>query len=170
MQRGEPSLECALPGGVVRVAAQIVTQQHLIPGRQGTGLDNMQMVRPGAGRAAAVQMPARHPGVVKPIPQQVQVTLSRADPVQITGRSHQIDDRLGSQSGTDVLPTCAIVLNSPDGRNWDRLGVQRTRPGRWMHMSPDQWQREREGPLRLKITCRRAGERWDLLYEVKPPG
>ena len=55
MQRGEPSLECAVPGGVVRVAAQIVTQQHPIPGRQGTGLDNMQMVRPGAGRAAAVQ-------------------------------------------------------------------------------------------------------------------
>jgi len=39
MQRGEPSLECAVPGGVVRVAAQIVTQQHLIPGRQGTVLD-----------------------------------------------------------------------------------------------------------------------------------
>src|SRR5215467_11335868 len=42
MQRSEPSLECAVPGGVVRVSAQVVMQQ-LIPGRQGTGLDNMQM-------------------------------------------------------------------------------------------------------------------------------
>jgi len=34
----------------------------------------------------------------------VQVTLSLADPVQITGRSHQIDDRLGNTSpGTEVL-------------------------------------------------------------------
>src|SRR5215471_3669870 len=55
MQRGEPSLECAVPGGVVSVSAQVVTQQQLIPGRQGTGLDNMRMVRSGAGRAAAVQ-------------------------------------------------------------------------------------------------------------------
>jgi hypothetical protein len=86
MQRGEPSVERAVPGGVVRVAAQVVTQQHLIPGRQGTGLDYVQMVRPGLGRAAAVQKPARHPGVVNPYPQQLQVTLSRADPVQITGR------------------------------------------------------------------------------------
>jgi hypothetical protein len=76
------------------VSAQVVTQQQLIPGRQGTGLDNMQMVRPGAGRAAAVQKPARHPGVVKPIPQQVQVTLSRADPVQITGRSSSLSPKL----------------------------------------------------------------------------
>ena len=33
MQRGEPSFECAVPGGVVRVAAQGVTQQQLSPGR-----------------------------------------------------------------------------------------------------------------------------------------
>jgi len=104
MQRGEPSRECAVPGGVVRVASQLVTQQPLIPGREGAGLDNLQVVRPGADRAAAVQKPARDPGVGKPIPQQVQVTLSRADPIQITGRSHQIDDRLGSLSGgTHVL-------------------------------------------------------------------
>jgi hypothetical protein len=88
------------------MSAQVVTQQQLIPGRQGTGLDNMQMVRPGAGMAAATQKPARHTGVVKPIPQQVQVTLSRADPVQITGRSHQIDDRLGSQSGHRRARSC----------------------------------------------------------------
>lgn len=60
MQRGEPSLECAVPGGVVRVSAQIVTQQQLIPGRQGTGLDNMQMVRPAPwqGRGGTKAGPA----------------------------------------------------------------------------------------------------------------
>src|SRR5215469_2038823 len=35
--------------------------QQLIPGRQGTGLDNMQMVRPGAGRAATALEPGGIP-------------------------------------------------------------------------------------------------------------
>ena len=71
------------------------------------------MVRPGAGRVAAVQEPARHPGVVKPIPQQVQVTLSRADPSRSPVAAIRSMIGLAASPGTDVLPTCSIVLNSP---------------------------------------------------------
>jgi type II secretory pathway pseudopilin PulG len=55
-----------------------------------------------------------------------------------------------------------------DGKNWDRLSLSRTRPGRWMDMSPEQWQKQCEGPIRLQITCQRAGEQWILLHEVQP--
>ena len=55
-----------------------------------------------------------------------------------------------------------------DGKNWDRLSIVRTRPGRWMHQDPQQWQQQREGPIRLQITSRRAGEEWILLRDVKP--
>jgi hypothetical protein len=54
-----------------------------------------------------------------------------------------------------------------DGKNWDRLSINRTRPGHWMSMDAEQWQRQREGPIRLKITCQRAGERWSVLHEVQ---
>jgi type II secretory pathway pseudopilin PulG len=56
----------------------------------------------------------------------------------------------------------------PDGKNWDRLSLVRTRPGRWMDMSPEQWQKQCEGPIRLQITCQRGGEQWILLHEVQP--
>ena len=55
-----------------------------------------------------------------------------------------------------------------DGQNWDRLSLVRTRAGHWMSMSPEQWQQQREGPVRLQITCQRAGEQWILLHEVQP--
>ena len=58
----------------------------------------------------------------------------------------------------------------PDGRNWDRLSLTRTRPGHWMGaMTPEQWQRDQDGPVRLQITCRRGDEQWVLLREVKIP-
>jgi hypothetical protein len=37
-----------------------------------------------------------------------------------------------------------------------------------MSMSPEQWQRQIEGPIRLQITCQRAAEQWILLHEVQP--
>ena len=37
-----------------------------------------------------------------------------------------------------------------------------------MSMSPEQWQRQIEGPIRLQITRQRAGEQWVLLREVQP--
>jgi hypothetical protein len=37
-----------------------------------------------------------------------------------------------------------------------------------MSMSPEQWQRQSEGPIRLQITCQRADEQWILLHEVQP--
>ncbi len=55
-----------------------------------------------------------------------------------------------------------------DGRNWDRLSLVRTRPGRWMSMSQEQWQKQIQGPVRLQITGRRGGEQWILLREVEP--
>jgi hypothetical protein len=55
-----------------------------------------------------------------------------------------------------------------DGRNWDRLSLARTRPGHWMSMSQEQWQKQIQGPVRLQITCRRDGEQWILLREAEP--
>jgi hypothetical protein len=58
----------------------------------------------------------------------------------------------------------------PDGKNWDRLGLTRTRPGHWMgSMTPEQWRRQQAGPVRLQITCARGGEQWILLREVQVP-
>lgn len=56
----------------------------------------------------------------------------------------------------------------PDGKNWDRLGLTRTRPGHWMgSMTSEQWRRQQDGPVRLQLTCRRGGEQWELLREVE---
>lgn len=54
------------------------------------------------------------------------------------------------------------------GRNWDRLGLRRTQPGRWMPDNPEQWRKQQAGkPIRLLFTCRRDGyEPWTVLYEV----
>lgn len=56
-----------------------------------------------------------------------------------------------------------------DGKNWDRLSLKRTRPGHWMSMDANQWQEQCEGPIRLKVTCQRAGEQWTMLHEVQSP-
>jgi hypothetical protein len=57
-----------------------------------------------------------------------------------------------------------------DGKNWDRLGLSRTRPGHWMGATtPGQWQREHDGPVRLQITCRRGDEQWVLPRETQVP-
>lgn len=69
---------------------------------------------------------------------------------------------------SDNRTTRPRPYSRPDGKNWDRLGLVRTRPGLWMHMSPEQWQRQIEGPVRLQITCVRDGQRWVLLREVEP--
>lgn len=54
-----------------------------------------------------------------------------------------------------------------DGRNWDRLSLTPTRPGHWMGMPQELWQKQRIGPVRLQITARRGGEEWILLREVE---
>jgi len=54
-----------------------------------------------------------------------------------------------------------------DGQNWDRLSLVRTRPGHWMSMDQEQWQKQIHGPVRLQITGRRGGELWILLHEVE---
>lgn len=69
---------------------------------------------------------------------------------------------------TDNRTTRPRPYSRADGQNWDRLSLARTRPGHWMSMSPEQWQQQHEGPVRLQITCRRAGEQWILLREVQP--
>jgi hypothetical protein len=56
-----------------------------------------------------------------------------------------------------------------DGKNWDRLSLRRTRPGHWMASDPGAWQRERSGPMRVSISCRRAPfDPWFLLCDVRP--
>jgi hypothetical protein len=71
---------------------------------------------------------------------------------------------------TDNRTTRPRSYSRPDGTNWDRLGLTRTRPGHWMgSMTPEQWQRQQAGPVRLQITCARGGEQWILLREVQVP-
>lgn len=57
----------------------------------------------------------------------------------------------------------------PTGKNWDRLPLTRTRPGRWMGTyTQKHWQQDFEGqPIRLLITCRHEGyDPWLLLKEI----
>lgn len=60
----------------------------------------------------------------------------------------------------------------PDGRNWDRLALQRTMAGRWMSpQTTQQWRDQHRGPIRLAITCAAAGyQPWTVTYEVPPAG
>jgi len=55
-----------------------------------------------------------------------------------------------------------------DGKNWDLLGLNRTRPGHWMSATSQQaWQEQHDGqPLRLLITCRVADATWTIPYDV----
>lgn len=58
----------------------------------------------------------------------------------------------------------------PSGKNWDRLPMTATRPGRWMtSYTEEQWQGDYHGkPVRLLITCRRDGhDPWLILHEVQ---
>jgi hypothetical protein len=55
------------------------------------------------------------------------------------------------------------------GKNWDRLSLTRTRPGRWMAMDPAQWRQQQRGPIRLQITSRRGSQIWSHLYEIASP-
>ncbi|HTP15468.1 MAG TPA: hypothetical protein VMK13_06485 [Streptosporangiaceae bacterium] len=76
-----------------------------------------------------------------------------------TGASAQVSDNRTTRPRSYSLA---------DGQNCDRLSLVRTRPGRWMNMSPKQWQQQREGPIRLQLTCQHGGEQWILLREVQP--
>jgi len=69
---------------------------------------------------------------------------------------------------TDNRTTRPRPYSRADGQNWDRLSLIRTRPGHWMSMSQEQWQKRSEGPVRLQITGCRGGEQWTLLREVEP--
>lgn len=56
------------------------------------------------------------------------------------------------------------------GRNWDKLGLVPTRPGRWMEgTTGEAWRRPyRDQPVRLLLTCRRKGEEpWVVQRDVK---
>lgn len=71
--------------------------------------------------------------------------------------------------------TRARSYNLMTGKNWDLLGLRRTRAGHWMSAtSQDAWRKQHmDQPLRLLIRCRQAGqEPWLLLREVttKPEG
>jgi hypothetical protein len=41
-----------------------------------------------------------------------------------------------------------------DGQNWDRLSLARTRPGHWMSISQEHWQKQIQGPVRLQTRPR----------------
>lgn len=53
------------------------------------------------------------------------------------------------------------------GKNWDRLGLARTRPGFWMGgMAQDIWTRDHAGPLRLALKCRRDEQSWLVQSDI----
>lgn len=66
--------------------------------------------------------------------------------------------------------TNPLRFSLPDGNDKWGLPLERTEPGSWMGLNQAQWQWqwEREGaPIRLKITCRRGIDEWDLpAFEV----
>ncbi len=55
------------------------------------------------------------------------------------------------------------------GKNWDLLSLTRTRPGRWMSESPEEWRKRwRDKPVRLLVTCRCEGyDPWFIQCDVK---
>jgi len=88
------------------MTAQVVAEQALVAVRPAVGEYHVQVV-PEPAVIAAVEQPVRHPGVVAVVAQLGQRHVMGDDPVQVGGRCHQIDDRLGRQSGhrcaADVL-------------------------------------------------------------------
>ncbi|WP_300603000.1 hypothetical protein [Trebonia sp.] len=57
-----------------------------------------------------------------------------------------------------------------NGKNWDLLSLQATRPGHWMTgTSQDKWREQyRNHPIRLLITARREGhDPWDVQRDIK---
>lgn len=57
------------------------------------------------------------------------------------------------------------------GKDWDRLGLVRTRAGAWMsNLTATQWRAERSGPIRLGFICELAGyEPWHVEYDIPAP-
>jgi hypothetical protein len=56
------------------------------------------------------------------------------------------------------------------GRNWDKLGLVPTRPGRWMTgTTGEAWRKQyHDQPVRLLLTCRREGEEsWVIQRDVR---
>jgi hypothetical protein len=81
-----------------------------------------------------------------------------------TGASDQVD------SNRTTKPR---AYNRVNGRNWDLLSMNATRPGRWMGgMDQARWQAQYAGkPVRLLIMCYRGGyEPWALPHEVRVEG
>lgn len=55
-----------------------------------------------------------------------------------------------------------------EGKTWDTLGLQPTRPGSWMRMSVGEWADQRGGPIRVSLTCKSEGYgHWTLLESVQ---
>jgi len=71
----------------------------------------------------------------------------------------------------DNRTTNPLRFSLPGGRSTQSLRLERTRPGWWMDRSQgsqERWERDRKGPIRLGITCRRGDEKWCLpAFEVQ---
>ncbi len=74
-------------------------------------------------------------------------------------------------SNRTTRPRAYSIVN---GKNWDLLGLTRTRPGHWMGTTTQQaWQDQHDDqPLRLLITCRLGHATWTTPYDidVEPAG
>lgn len=59
-------------------------------------------------------------------------------------------------------------LDRASGKNWLLLPLTRTRPGRWMSDTPDQWDRQwRDKPVRVLVIWRRDGyDPWFIPRDV----
>ena len=80
--------------------------------------------------------PAIPPAIPAPTPIPTPTSSPTTVPATITtGASAQV---------TDNRTTRPRPYSRSDGKNWDRLSLERTRPGQWMSMNPEQWQKQRE--------------------------
>jgi hypothetical protein len=117
-----------------------------------------------------------------------EVTIAILDEAGVDRWAHGLPDKVGPEEAcrfvwgpwefnigasaqvNDNRTTRPRSYSRPDGKNWDRLGLTRTRPGHWMgSMTSEQWRRQQAGPVRLQITCARDGEQWISLREVQVP-
>jgi hypothetical protein len=69
-------------------------------------------------------------------------------------------------SNRESRPRAYSMLN---GKNWAQLIMRSTRPASWTNLSPQEWrERYKDQPVRVLLTCRRAGysEPWLVQQDV----
>ena len=125
---GEPALEVAIAAGGRLVSKQQVAQQSFVLVGPTLREDDVKMHgHQGLSGFPPVAEPARHPGLEPGVPERREpFLLNPDDAIQVRGRGHQVDHRLGGQPGHGRAPDVFHLLN-PAGQRGPELGYQRRR-------------------------------------------